>query len=122
MEIETDYIKTIKKLKKKIHFLEFIIILFIVAVIVGTVSAYYYAKPYIQKFNGLIVTFQDMQPAINQLSQLSQSTQLIQFAASNRELRSALDSFNSLSGDIKKIQDTTNTLKNNLQGFTNLFK
>lgn len=123
METENiDYIKTIKRLKKKTHFLEFIIILFIVAAIVGTISAYYYVKPYIQKFNELAINFQNIQPAINQLNQLSQSGQFNQLLGSSKELQSAMSTLNTLSQNLTSIENTTNTIKNNLQGFTNLFK
>jgi len=123
METENiDYIKTIKGLKKKIHFLEFIIILFIVAAIVGTISAYYYVKPYIQKFNELAINFQNIQPAINQLNQLGQSGQFNQLLGSSKELQSAMSTLNTLSQNLTSIESTTNTIKNNLQGFTNLFK
>jgi predicted PurR-regulated permease PerM len=123
METENiDYIKTIKKLKRKIYILEAIIVLFIVAVIVGTISAYYYTKPYIQKFNELAVNFQNIQPAINQLNQLSQSAQFNQLLNSSKELQSAMSTLNTLSKNLTSIENTTNTIKNNLQGFTNLFK
>jgi flagellar basal body-associated protein FliL len=72
METEnTNYVQTIKKLKRKIWFLR-IIILVIVLIIIGTsIAGYYYLKPYVEKANELYQSFQKIQPYLEQINQIS---------------------------------------------------
>ncbi len=100
--------KTIKKLKRKILFLEIIIFLFIAVLITSAVSGYFLIKPYIEKFNELSETFQNIQPYINQLSQLKNLPNL----GSSQELQSAINTLNSLSENVKQIQGTVDSIKN----------
>ena len=104
--------KIIKKLKRKVLFLEIIIFLFIAVLITSAISGYFLIKPYIEKFNELSETFQNIQPHIDQLGQLKELSML---AESNQELKSAINALNSLSENIKQIQGTVDIIKNSLK-------
>jgi len=116
MEIDnTNNRQIIRKLKNKALFLKFIIILFLTIIIAGTIFLYYYTKPYIEKYNEFVNTFESLQPAINQLDKLSQSSQLSLLGISSKDLKTASVALNSLSNEVKNIQNTTNYLKNNFK-------
>jgi len=116
MEIDnTNNRQIIRKLKSKVLFLKFIIILFLTIIIAGTIFLYYYTKPYIEKYNEFVNTFESLQPAINQLDKLSQSSQLSLLGISSKDLKTASVALNSLSNEVKNIQNTTNYLKNNFK-------
>lgn len=104
--------KTIKKLKRKVLFLEIIIFLFIAVLITSAVSGYFLIKPYIEKFNELSETFQNIQPYIDKLGQLKEMAKL---TGSSQELQSAINTLNSLSESVKQIQGTVDTIKNTLK-------
>jgi predicted PurR-regulated permease PerM len=114
---DQDCEKIIKKLKRKILFLKIIIFLFIAVLITSAISGYFLIKPYIEKFNELSETFQNIQPYIDQLGQLKE---LSKIAGSSQELQSAINTLNSLSKNIKEIENTVNDVKNNLQWPFNL--
>jgi predicted PurR-regulated permease PerM len=99
--MEEDTEKYIRKLKRKIWVLR-IIILLIIAVVVSSIAVgYFYIKPYVEKFNELVVQFQNVRPYLNQITQSPIVSQ---------DIKSAINNFEGLQPTLEKIQNFLNML------------
>lgn len=112
-----DYEKIIRKLKRKLLFWRIIVIGFVLILIAGAIFIYYYSKPYIEKFNELVINFQSIQTSLNQISNITSIDQLL---GSNKNIQTAINTLNSLSKDIKAIESTVNAIKSDFQWVFNL--
>lgn len=116
MDFDTE--KQIKKLKRKLWFYRIVFGTLILAILASVAAGYFFIWPYIQKVSELYASFQKVQPYLDQLGDTTQLNQLIESA---QGLQTNLDDLKNLSQALKSMQNTANSITNNLQGFMNIF-